>query len=161
MARNAQDVINEAGELLQTAQFGLEDMKTKLGRAKTGLRNAVVFGRMTTFALQNLKSVTSDFDPWYARKQAEMKADPLMRYFHELRTSIEKKAATPTSASAHIHSFSSEDMKRFEPRPRGARGFFTGDQNGGSGWEVQLPDGRKEKFACALRAASASVCRQP
>jgi hypothetical protein len=101
--------------------------------------------------------VTPDFDAWYAPKQAEMKADPLMRYFHDLRTSIEKKAATPTVPSVHIHSFTSDTMKRLEPRPPGAIGFFVGDQNGGSGWRVRLPDGSEEPYYVELPQDVAEV----
>ena len=79
-----------------------------------------------------------------------MKTDPLMRYFHNLRTSIEKKAATPTTISLYICNFSSSDMKRFQPRPPGATGFFIGDVNGGSGWFVTLPDGTKERYYVEL-----------
>ena len=32
------------------------------------------------------------------------------------------------------------------PAPPGAKGFFIGDTIGGSGWEIQLPDGSTEKF---------------
>ncbi len=34
--------------------------------------------------------------------------------------------------------------------PPGAQGFFIGDSLGGSGWEIQLPDGSTEKFYVAL-----------
>jgi len=146
MSRSPKEIIDEAEELLKTAAFGLEDMKTRPGRMKTGLRNAVIFGRNTTWALQNLRSVHQDFDAWYAEKQAEMKADELMKYFHELRNDIEKRAKTPTTMSAHIKSFSSADMARFEPRPPGATGFFIGDQQGGSGWIVKTENGKEESY---------------
>lgn len=32
------------------------------------------------------------------------------------------------------------------PKPPGAKGFFMGDQIGGSGWEVEAEDGSIEKF---------------
>ncbi len=150
MARSAQDIIGAAEELLRDARFGLEDMLTRPGRAKTGLRNAVVFGRAVTFALQNLRSVVPDFDTWYGPKRAEMKADSLMRFFHDLRNSIEKQAHTPTSTSMHIVSFSDRDFARLEPRPPGATGIFIGDHNGGSGWIVPKPDGSQERYYVEL-----------
>lgn len=146
MGRSPKEIVDEADELLKTAAFGLEDMKTRPGRMKTGLRNAVIFGRNTTWALQNLRSVHEEFDAWYAEKQAEMKADDLMKYFHDLRNDIEKRAKTPTTTSAHIKSFSSSDMARFEPRPPGATGFFIGDQQGGSGWLVRTENGTEEPY---------------
>ena len=150
MNRTPSRIVAEAEELLRTARFGLEDMRTRPGRMKTGLRNAVIFGRNTTWALQNLRSVHPEFQAWYLEKQAEMKADELMRYFHDLRTEIEKKASTPTSTSAHIKSFSGADMAKFEPRPSGATGFFIGDQQGGSGWTVRTSDGVEERYYVAL-----------
>jgi hypothetical protein len=89
--RTASHVINEAEELLQTARFGLEDMQTRPARAKSGLRNVIVFGRAVTFALQNLRSVVPDFDAWYAPHQQAMRADPVMSYFSELRTKIKSR----------------------------------------------------------------------
>jgi hypothetical protein len=148
--RSPKEIITEAEDLLRTARFGLEDMEQRPGRAKTGLRNAVVFGRNTTWALQNLKGKAVGFEKWYAAKQEEMKADPLMKYFCDLRTSIEKKASTPTVMSAHIHSFSGNDMAKFGPPPPGATSFFIGDQNGGTGWAVPTPDGGEEKYYVQL-----------
>lgn len=140
-------ILHEADDLLKTAEFGLEDMKSRPGRARSGLRNAVIFGRNSTWALQNLKNVVPDFEAWYSAKQAEMKADPLMTYFKDLRTKIEKQANTPTSVSLFISSFNSAtDMDRFEPRPPGATALVLGDQSGGSGWLVTNPDGSTETY---------------
>jgi len=74
-----------------------------------------------------------------------MRADPLLRYFYTLRSKILKQGRLTTGSSLHIKNFSSRDMHRFGPPPMGARGFFMRDQAGGSGWEVQLPDGTIEK----------------
>lgn len=145
-SKTIQSIISEAEDLLKTAEFGLEDMRTRPGRARSGLRNAVVFGRNVTWALQNLRSIVPDFDAWYSAKQAEMKADPLMCYFHDLRTTIEKKASTPASAAIYIKSFSISDIEKYKPAPPGAIGFFVGDQSGGSGWEVKKPDGSIERY---------------
>src|SRR5205823_5952074 len=103
--RTVEQIIGEAEELLQTAKFGLEDMR-KPARRRSGLRNAVVFGRNTTWALQNLRGVVPDFDEWYGPKQEAMRTDLLMRFFHDLRTQIEKQASTPTAGRTHIESFS-------------------------------------------------------
>jgi hypothetical protein len=32
------------------------------------------------------------------------------------------------------------------PKPPGAKAFFIGDRSGGSGWEVELPNGETQKF---------------
>jgi hypothetical protein len=86
MAGSVAVVIRSAEDRLRTARFG----------------DAVVFGRMVTFALQNLRSVVPEFDGWYQAKQEEMKSDPLMRYFYQLRTKIETQVGRHTSSSVHI-----------------------------------------------------------
>lgn len=78
--RTARQILDETEELLRTAQFGLRTCAlAQSERARTGLRNSVVFGRMVTFALQNLRSVSPDFEAWYAEKQDAMKTDPLQK----------------------------------------------------------------------------------
>jgi hypothetical protein len=144
-SRTVAEIIREAEELLQTAKFGLEDM-SRPERARSGMRNAVVFGRNTTWALQNLRGKEPDFDNWYGLKQKEMRADPLMNYFHNLRTQIEKQASTPTGSRGYIKKLSSDDMAQFYPAPPNATGFFIGDSSGGSGWEVVKSDGSIEKY---------------
>src|SRR5262249_17042181 len=101
MAKHPADVIQAAEDRLRTARFGLADMDNP-DRNRSGLYNAVVFGRMVTFALQNLRSIVPDFDEWYAPHQEAMRSDPLMKYFSDLRTEIEKKTDTPTRVSTHI-----------------------------------------------------------
>lgn len=154
--RKPSEILDEAYGLLETARFGLEDMRQRPGRAKAGLRNAVVFGRMVTFALQNLRGTCPDFEEWYESKRAEMKADALMRYFHDLRTTIEKRATTPTGIGANIKSFGPETFARLPEPPPGADGFFIGDQNGGSGWIVRTETG-EERYYVDLPADVAEV----
>ena len=139
-------ILQVAEEHLQTAQFGLDDMRARPERAQSGLRNAVVFGRAITFALQNLRSIIADFDAWYLPRQQAMREDQLMRFFHELRTQIEKTAQQQTAVSAFISSFSTSDLARFRPAPPNAKNFFIGDQNGSSGWEVLNSDGTSQKY---------------
>jgi hypothetical protein len=40
-----------------------------------------------------------------------------------------------------------------EDPPPGAKGFFIGDQLGGSGWEIEFPDGSIEKYYVQLPSA--------
>jgi hypothetical protein len=135
---------------LKMAKAGLNDM-SKPERLKSGLWNAAIFGRSATLALQNLRGKVPDFDGWYLPKQEAMRADPLMRYFVKLRNEIEKEASdNQLSARTHIKSFSDSDIARLGPRPPNATSFFIGDNVGGSGWEVKLPDGEVEKFYVEL-----------
>jgi len=141
-----EEIIVAAESRLKTARFGLEDMRRGPARLQSGLMNAVVFGRTVTFVLQNLRGVAADFDEWYKPIQDEMRADPLMKYFVELRNSIEKSTGGATGSAAHIISLGAKDWARFEPRPPNAVGQFINDKAGGSGWEVQQPDGSIEKY---------------
>jgi hypothetical protein len=125
----------------------------------SGLRNLITFGRSVTFVLQNLRSVVEPgrFDAWYEPHQQSLKDDPLMRYFVEARNELEKQGKLSVATKAHIHAFSSDDIKKFGRPPVGAAGFFIGDQLGGSGWEVELADGTKEKYYVDLPSSVGSV----
>jgi glutaminyl-tRNA synthetase len=140
----AQQSIKAANERLATVRFGLADMADP-NRARTGLYNAVVFGRMVTFALQNMTSSVPEFDDWYELVRAELKADPLMNFFWNLRTEIEKTTGPEMGSYAHIKRLNTADVRKL-PKPPGAVSFFIGDNNGGSRWEVQTADGSIEKY---------------
>jgi hypothetical protein len=146
-------ILRRAEEALQTAYHGYEDLLgSNRHRRFSGLRNLIVFGRTVTWVIQNLRSVLNDdeFDQWYDPKQEEMRKDSLMRYFVDARNEIEKQGKLSVSTSAHIHSFSSGDIRKFGTPPPGAGAFFIGDQLGGSGWEIEMPDGSKEKYYVEL-----------
>jgi hypothetical protein len=144
-------VLRRIDETLQTAQHGLDDLlDSSRTRRMSGLRNLIVFGRSVTFVLQNLRSVVPDFDRWYEPQQQALKDDPLMRYFVEARNELEKQGKLSIATSVQIKSFSTDDIKKFGPPPFGATSFFIGDQLGGTGWDVALPDGTKEKYYVEL-----------
>jgi hypothetical protein len=111
-----------------------------------------------TFVIQNLKTpVGSDrFDAWYGPIQKKLQADVLMKYFVTLRNEILKQGKLPISTSASV-SFSSGDMAKLGTPPPGASGFFIGDRTGGSGWEIELPNGTKEKYYIELPESMAKV----
>jgi hypothetical protein len=155
--RTTEDILQSTRSTLKAAELGLADMmKADTGRKIVGLRNLVVFGRMVTFILQNLRTTESAFDEWYAKYQAEMQNDDLLKFFRELRNKIEKEGGIPTSTTADIHHFSRDDLPRF-PRPPNAQSFFIGDYFGGSGWEVKLPDGSTEKYYVNLPSEIGSI----
>lgn len=83
-------VVARAGTMLRTVKLGLSDMQAADGdRALFGFFGVVVFGRSMTLVMQALRTHDRDaFESWYAPWQEEMKADDLMRYFAELRTTI-------------------------------------------------------------------------
>lgn len=85
-----------------------------------------------------------------------MKADVLMKYFVTLRNEILKQGKLPVSTSATIN-INPGDMSKLGSPPPGAKGFFIGDQAGGSGWEIELPDGSKEKYYVEIPESMAKV----
>jgi hypothetical protein len=112
-----------------------------------GLRNLAVYGHATTQALQNLRSVNSDFDAWYEPIRNEMKGDPLMKYFWDLRSRILKEGTVGTSGMSGQLTFDSDSLKPLlQNPPPGATGFFIGDDLGGSGWDIELPDGTTQQY---------------
>jgi hypothetical protein len=142
------EILARVKDTLATAKYGLRDaMGSAADRRLGGLRNLVVFGRAVTNVLQGLRSTEPTFDAWYARFVKEMEGDPLLKYFYRIRSEILKKGVLGTGSSAYIKSFSyPEDLYRLGPPPPGAKGFFMGDQAGGSGWEIVGPDGQIEKL---------------
>jgi hypothetical protein len=153
-------ILRRAEEALQTARHGYSDLTgANRDRRFTGLRNLITFGRSVTWVLQNLRSVIrAEFDQWYEAKQKQMESDPLMRYFVKARNELEKLGKLSVSTVVNIHSFApSLDLKKFGPPPPGAVGFFVGDQCGGTGWEVAMPDGTKEKYYVELPAEIGEV----
>lgn len=149
--QSSKDILRRVRETLETAQHGLLDMKRDPARRQSGLRNLVVFGRAVTNVLQNLRSTEKSFDEWYQRYVEEMKADPLMKFFYELRTRILKRGDLAVGNYAHINKFElPRDFAKFGPPPKNAKGFFIGDQSGGAGWEVEVQQGVVEKYYVGL-----------
>jgi len=153
--RDTATILSNLNETLRTAEIGLSDFldTENPGRRLPGLRNLTVWGRAVTNVLQTLRTpVGLAFDKWYAPIQAEMAEDELMKYFYRLRSEILKEGnMPPLGSSMYIEHLDSRDLQPLmQNPPPGARGFFVGDQLGGSGWEVELPDGTIEKYYVAL-----------
>jgi hypothetical protein len=82
-----------------------------------------------------------------------MESDPLLRYFYKLRSVILKEGALDVHTSLRIERLDFGSLfNRLPPPPPGASNFVIGDQVGGSGWEIQLPDGSTEKYYVELPA---------
>ncbi|WP_350225416.1 hypothetical protein [Vibrio parahaemolyticus] len=153
------EVLVRTEQTLETAKHGFDDLvSSNKTRRFTGLRNLIVFGRSVTFVLQNLRTAVGKerFDAWYEPHQESMKQDVVMKYFVKLRNELEKQGRLPVSTSARIHNFSSDMISQYK-KPPGTVGFFIGDQLGGSGFEVELPDGSKEKYYVEIPASVAEV----
>lgn len=138
-------IIAAAEERLRIARFGCAEM-SRPDRLRAGLYNAVVFGRMVTFAIQNLRGVVPDFDQWYSRKQEEMRADGLMVFFSNLRTEIEKKTERHTTVRGRAAFNTSDFFRLLLPAPPGAVSFFVADEDGCCGWNIEGDDGKTTKY---------------
>lgn len=163
MNHEIESAIHRVEETLQTARHGLHDLlDASRSRRMTGLRNLIVFGRSVTFVLQNLRSVVGPekFDAWYQPQQDAMRASPLMRYFVEARNNLEKQGRLNVTTSGHIRHFSTSDISRFGPKPANANAFIIGDSLGGTGWQVELPDGSREMYYVELPNTIGEVKQQ-
>lgn len=146
MKRETGSVLMQTEQVLQTAKVGLEILrKYPIEKRLCGLRNLVTFGRCVTTCLQGLRHIEPDFDNWYNKYVVEMKNDPLLYYFYQLRNDILKKGELQLNKTIHIGHFDSAELMKL-PKPKGANSFFLGDEIGGSGWNITLEDGTTEKF---------------
>ena len=158
VAKTTAGVLANAEQTLATAKLGLRLLKTGTpDQRMAGLRNVVVFGRAVTNVLQNLRSPEPTFEQWYAPWVAEMRGDPLLKYFYELRSTILKEGTVGTAVNLHIERFRSSDKARFGTPPPGATSFVMGDSLGGVGWEVPQPDGTTEIYYVGLPGDIGSI----
>src|SRR6266478_9237300 len=88
--RAPSQTVTRAGTMLRMVRQGLRDMQeADQDRVLLGFLGVVVFGRSMTLVMQNLRTHDRDaFDGWYVPWKEEMKDDPLMRYFYDLRTKV-------------------------------------------------------------------------
>lgn len=88
-------VMSRAGTMLQLVELGLADIDDpamEYLRITRGLYNIAVFGRAVTNALQGLRTYDRQaFEEWYEPWLAEMRDDPLCRFFYALRTDLLKR----------------------------------------------------------------------
>ncbi len=109
--------------------------------------NIVTYGRMVTFHMQKILKGANEFEEWYSVKQKEMENDDLLKFFKELRNRIEKeKLVRPSNVTYISHLEFPKDLNKLGPPPPGAKGFFIGDEYGGSGWNVEGPNGKLFKM---------------
>jgi hypothetical protein len=115
-----------------------------------------VWGRAVTNVLQNLRSALPEgvFDAWYDAWRREMEADPLLKYLYRLRTQMLKEGQRPP-LSVRVERENFNPARDLPPPPPNALGFFVGDEAGGSGWLVRLPDGSLGKMYMRLPEGTA------
>lgn len=157
--KTTRGILRSLQETMDTAEYGYKMLVDGIPPERLiGLRNLIVFGRAVTNVLQNLRNTEPDFDEWYETYKTEMQSDPLMNYFYELRSEILKKGQLNVGVKAHIKKmYLPQDFHRFGPPPPNAKSLFIGDNLGGTGWEVQLPDGSIEKYYVSMPSDIGSV----
>lgn len=140
MGRTTEEVLLSARRVLENALQGQADFLAAGDRRLSGMYNAVTSGRSVTWVLQNLRTPVEDFDDWYSPIQKRLEEDRVARYFHELRTRMEKRGDHGrTAATIHVRHLDSSQLWR--NAPPNTRSVFIGDNLGRSGWNVLLPDG--------------------
>lgn len=146
------EVLRATRQMLDFARLGAEDFHGSGDRKLPGLYTAVTSGRSVTFVLQKLTGRAAGFALWYANIQAELKADPVARWFVELRNRIEKEGTHgPSSSEIYINRLDSGDL--MSQAPPNTTGMFIGDQLGRSGWNVLLDDGSEATVFFKLPAS--------
>ena len=143
--------LKDVDRVLLITKSSLEDVKgNDPNKRISGLYNVATWGRSVTNVLQNLRSIEPAFDRWYEPYAKEMRNDPLMRFFYEVRSQVLKEGRIEIGVSTIIKSLSPRDFARIERPPFETAGFFMGDEIGGNGWNIKLPDGSIGKYYVAL-----------
>lgn len=96
-------VLDQVVAALHAARSALDELErggNTVGQL-ANLRQVVIESRRSTFVIQKLRSRVVGWDDWWAPHQESMRADPLMRYFHDLRTSIEKEGLPAAMAEIY------------------------------------------------------------
>lgn len=147
---DTETIIKNAEDMLKTAKYGLSYLKTENPyHLPTGIRNVLTFGREVPRILQRLKRRESDFSEWYAPYRTELENDPLMKYLYRLRNDVLKEGKMPVKSKTCIEALNTNWVNQL-PKPPNTKGFFIGDNLGGSGFIIALPDGSTEKLYLKL-----------
>ena len=131
----------EAETLLELVEAGLKQVIDGPGERRIpGVRNVLVFGSAFTAAMKAIASKDRLFASWFDLQQPTEGIEELRRLLMtEPKTRRDYTQVQLASAG-----------KAYGPRPANARAFFSGDRLGGSGWEIELPGGRVEKYYVQL-----------
>lgn len=146
--RTTEQILEDTQRTLDTAEQGYALFAKPSTNRLSGLMNVAVWGVSVTCVLQNLRHIERDFEDWYGKYRTEMKDDPLMKYFWDLRSKILKEGKLSIGSFAHIKSLTSNNIGRIPPPPNNVKvkSFFIGDSLGGNGYEIELADGSVQKY---------------
>jgi hypothetical protein len=104
--------------------------------------NLFTYGRSVTFTLQTMKHADPAFEAWWKPYQDKMAGDPLMKYFNTSRTDILHEGELQTVNHTVLDGDIGKLMRELSQHaPPNTTSTFFGDQHGGNGWNVRMPDG--------------------
>lgn len=148
--RTPDQIIAATRETLNIARRGLSDLQSGVGdQTIPGLYNVAVFGRAVTQGLNRLRNEVEGYDDWWASHMPG--DDPLLLFFNKIRNSILKEVDVERKTTVVLNGTIDFNKILSGPAPAGVTSIFVGEgSTGGSGWEVTLPDGTKEKYYAAL-----------
>lgn len=146
--KSLQGKVSMVKQILTGLRNGPVPLKT------TNFTNLLIWSRILINETENLKSCDrKKFEGWYAQYRRELFGDgshgpdPLLDYFIQARNQLEHQGIIKVGWSINIHHLNIPgDLLKYGPAPPGARGFFLGDQLGGIGWLVDLPNGSQAKY---------------
>lgn len=120
--------------------MGQQDFAEGGSRWLLGLHTAVTQGRSVTFVLQGLRGKIDGADEWYVAVQERLRADPVCKWFVEVRNRMEKQGTAGRSfTSVMLHRLDGASLRALQPP--GTVSTFIGDALGRSGHVVRLADG--------------------
>lgn len=87
------EVLGRARGALESAEHGLIDMVESRDAVRqfSGIKAVATSGRQVTFMLNILRSIEPEYEAWWKPISEQMAQDPLLKYFKNLRNTIEKE----------------------------------------------------------------------
>lgn len=94
-AQEIDSIVGYVYEALDKAWEAVERIETGDAlQLSDGVKDAIVWGRTSTFILQRLSSRVSGWADWWDEQVIQMRSDSLLRYFNSLRSAILKTGET-------------------------------------------------------------------
>lgn len=150
MGKTIAAVVREAEQTLRTVRTGLLDIcSLTSSRRLPGLRNLLVFGQAVIDILGEGDMDDPSYGPWYERQRQAIDSEPLMQHMGQVRQAVLAATDLPRYSSVSPK-FKPTEISRLGGIPAGAKGFFLGDNNLGSGWIIGFGDGREERYFVEL-----------
>jgi hypothetical protein len=158
VTESVKDILRMAHETLDTAHLGYAVVRDVPSRSVAGLRNVVIFGAAAVAILDKLRAADATAEAWYKPVRKKLGASVLVRLFEQLRAEFRKRDDAGVSSQARLKTFNyPADLDKLGKRPLRASELFMGDEIGGTGWEVEVFSGMREKYYVVLPAEYGTV----